>query len=148
MELVFHQPRPPDSDLWCLGHCARTGTRGYPARRMGIQRKKKRLPGYTQAIEHLGYPNEGYELYTFNMFHSPKPDNSDVAAIKGFEHRIEKRYLRKEGRVWYADTIGHTYTDELTVPEQYTEGARKVITVNAYERSAVTGTQYCTLNRL
>ncbi|WP_436910399.1 hypothetical protein [Enterobacter kobei] len=103
---------------------------------MGIQRQKKRLPGYTQAIEHLGYLNEGYELYTFNMLHSPKPDNPDVAAIKGFEHRIEKRYLRKEGRVWYADTVGHTYPDELTVPEQYTEGARKVITVNAYERSA------------
>lgn len=80
-------------------------------------------------------PNEGYEFYTFNMIHSPKPDNPDVAAIKGFEHRIEKRYLRKEGRVWYADTVGHTYSDELTVPEQYTEGARKVITVNAYERS-------------
>ena len=98
--------------------------------------KKKRLPGYTQAIEHLGYLNEGYELYTFNMIHSPNPDNPDVAAIKGFEHRIEKRYLRKEGSVWYADTIGHAYPDELTVPEQYTEGARKVITVNAYERSA------------
>lgn len=70
------------------------------------------------------------------MIHSPKPDNPDVAAIKGFEHRIEKCYLRKEGRVWYADTIGHAYPDELTAPEQYTEGARKVITVNAYERSA------------
>lgn len=125
MELVFHQPRPPDSDLWCLGHCARTGTRGYPARRMGIQRKKKRLPGYTQAIEHLGYPNEGYELYTFNMFHSPKPDNSDVAAIKGFEHRIEKRYLRKEGRVWYAElsailirTNSQFRNSTLKVPER------------------------------
>lgn len=70
------------------------------------------------------------------MIHSPKPDNPDVAAIKGFEHRIEKRYLRKEGSVWYADTIGHAYPDELSAPEQYTEGARKVITVNAYERSA------------
>ncbi|MFB4897636.1 HNH endonuclease, partial [Enterobacter hormaechei subsp. hoffmannii] len=32
--------------------------------------KNKRLPGYTQAIEHLGYLNEGYDLYTFNMIHS------------------------------------------------------------------------------
>lgn len=70
------------------------------------------------------------------MFHSPKPDKPDVAAIKGFEHRIEKRYHRKEGSVWYADTIGHGYPDELTVPEQYTEDAQKVITVNAYERSS------------
>ncbi|WP_404851742.1 HNH endonuclease (plasmid) [Enterobacter asburiae] len=97
--------------------------------------KKKRLPGYTQAIEHLGYLNEGYDLYTFNMIHSPKPDNPDVAAIKGFEHRIEKRYLRKEGSVWYADITGHAYPDELSFPEQYTEGARKTITVNAYERN-------------
>lgn len=43
---------------------------------------------------------------------------------------------RGTGSVWYADTIGHAYPDELTVPEQYTEGARKLITVNAYERSA------------
>lgn len=97
--------------------------------------KKKRLPGYRQAIEHLSYLNEGYDLYTFNMIHSPKPDNPDVAAIKGFEHRLEKRYLRKEGSVWYADALGQHYPDELTTPEQYTEGARKAIIVNAYERN-------------
>lgn len=79
--------------------------------------------------------NEGYDLYTFNMIHSPKPHNPDVAAIKGFEHRIEKRYLRKEGSVWYADITGHAYPDELTFPGQYTEGVRKAITVNAYERN-------------
>lgn len=79
--------------------------------------------------------NEGYDLYIFNMIHSSKPHNPGVAAIKDFEHRIEKRYLRKEGSVWYADITGHTYPDELTFPEQYTEGARKAITVNAYERN-------------
>lgn len=61
------------------------------------------------------------------MHQTCKPDNPDVAAIKGFEHHIEIRYLRKEGRVWYADTIGHAYLDELTVPEQYTEGARSLL---------------------
>ena len=97
--------------------------------------KKMMLPGYTQALEHLGYLNEGYDLYTFNMIHSPKPDNPAVAAIKGFEHRLEKRWLRKEGSVWYADVIGHAYPDELQAPELYSEGARKVISVNAYERN-------------
>lgn len=80
---------------------------------MEIQRQKKRPPRYAQAIEHLGYLNEGYELYTFNIFHSPKPDNPDVAAIKDFEHRIRKRYPRKKGRVWYADTIGHAYNGSV-----------------------------------
>ena len=98
--------------------------------------KKRRLPGYRQAIEHLSYLHEGYELYTFNMIHSPNPDNPDVAAIKGFEHHLDKRYLIKEGSVWYADVCGHTYPDELTTPEQFTEGARKLITVNAYERNS------------
>lgn len=98
--------------------------------------KNKKLPGYRQAIEHFRYvTDEGYDLYTFNMIHSPNPDNPDVAAIKGFEHRLEKRYLRKEGSVWYADVCEHDYPEELSVPEKYTEGARKVITVNAYERN-------------
>jgi len=69
------------------------------------------------------------------MVHSPNPENPDVAVIKDFERHLEKRWLRKEGDVWYADVTGHTYPDELTVPEEYMEGARKVITVNAYERS-------------
>ncbi|HHR1401672.1 TPA: HNH endonuclease [Klebsiella oxytoca] len=96
--------------------------------------KNIRQPGYSQAIEHLRYIQQGYHLYTFNMVHTPNPENPDVAAIKDFERRLDKRWLRMEGDVWYADVTGHTYPDELTVPEEYMEGARKVITVNAYER--------------
>ncbi|EPR0422769.1 HNH endonuclease [Enterobacter hormaechei] len=92
-----------------------------------LSARNKRLPGYTQAIEHLSYLNEGNDLYTFNMILSPKPDNPDAAVITGFEHRIEKRYLRKEWHVWYADTIGHAHLEELSMPEQYTEGARQGI---------------------
>ena len=33
-------------------------------------RNKKQL-GYTQAIEHIRYILEGYELFTFNMIHAP-----------------------------------------------------------------------------
>lgn len=29
--------------------------------------------------------------------------NPDVAVIKDFERRLDKRWLRKEGDVWYAD---------------------------------------------
>lgn len=97
--------------------------------------KKIRQPGYTQAIEHLQYIHQGYDLYTFNMVHSPNPENPDVAVIKDFERRLDKRWLRLEGDVWYADVTGHAYPDELTIPDEYTEGARKVITVNAFERN-------------
>ncbi|WP_072094014.1 HNH endonuclease [Trabulsiella odontotermitis] len=97
--------------------------------------KNIRQSGYSQAIEHLQYIHQGYDLYTFNMVHSPSPENRDVAVIKDFERRLEKRWLQKEGDVWYADVIDHTYPDEITFPEEYTEGTRKVITVNAYERN-------------
>lgn len=78
------------------------------------------------------------------MVHSPNPENPDVAVIKDFERRLDKRWLRKEGDVWYADVTGHAYPDELTVSEEYMEGARKVITVNAFERNAAASLAYIT----
>jgi len=33
------------------------------------------------------------------MVHAPRPDNPDIAAIKYFERRLDKRFLRKEGTV-------------------------------------------------
>ncbi|MEB6855240.1 HNH endonuclease [Escherichia coli] len=94
----------------------------------------KKQPGYTQAIEHIGFILQGYELFTFNMVHAPNPDNPDVAVIKDFERRLDHRFLRKEGTVWYADFSANTFPDELPVSGSYIEGAKKSITVNAYER--------------
>lgn len=94
----------------------------------------KRQPGYTQATEHIGFILQGYELFTFNMVHAPNPDNPDVAVIKNFERRLDHRFLRKEGTVWYADFSANTFPDELPVSGSYIEGAKKSITVNAYER--------------
>lgn len=94
----------------------------------------KKQPGYTQAIEHIGFILQGYELFTFNMVHAPNPDNPDVAVIKDFERRLDHRFLRKEGSVWYADFSANTFPDELPVSGSYIEGAKKSITVNAYER--------------
>ncbi len=96
--------------------------------------KKKKQPGYTQALEHIGYILQGYGLYTFNMVHAPRPDDPDIAAIKDFERRLDKRSLRKEGSVWYADFSDCPFPEELAVPAGYIEGARKQIIVNAYER--------------
>ncbi|WP_254890761.1 hypothetical protein [Salmonella enterica] len=94
----------------------------------------KKQPGYTQAIEHIGFILQGYELFTFNMVHAPNPDNPDVAVIKDFERRLDHRFLRKEETVWYADFTANTFPDELPVSGNYIEGAKKSITVNAYER--------------
>jgi hypothetical protein len=45
---------------------------------------------------------EGYDLFTFDM-EQGRNDKIDVAVIKRFTPKLEKRYLRKEGTVWYAD---------------------------------------------
>ncbi|MDU1436723.1 MAG: hypothetical protein E6928_26370, partial [Citrobacter freundii] len=58
----------------------------------------------------------------------------DVAVIQDFERRLEKRFLRKEGAVWYADFTASPYPEELSVAGSYIEGATKSITINAYER--------------
>ncbi|PDO82722.1 HNH endonuclease [Kosakonia sacchari] len=96
--------------------------------------KNRRLPGYTQAIEHLKCVDQGYELYTFNMVFSEKADNPDIAVIKNFERKLNKGYLRKEGNVWYADFVPNSFPDEIPSSESYIEGAKSQVTVNSYER--------------
>lgn len=98
----------------------------------------RKNPGYTQAVEHIGYILGGYDLYTFNMVQATSPDVPDVAVIQDFERRLEKRFLRKEGSVWYADFTASPYPEELAVAGSYSEGATKTITVNAYERDPAT----------
>lgn len=92
----------------------------------------RKNPGYTQAVEHIGYILGGYDLYTFNMVQATSPDAPDVAVIQDFERRLEKRFLRKEGTVWYADFTASPYPEELAIAGSYSEGATKTITVNAY----------------
>lgn len=68
------------------------------------------------------------------MIHSPHPDDPDIAVIKDFERWLDRRFLRKEGTVWYADFAASPFPDEIVVTESYIEGAKRQITVNAYER--------------
>lgn len=42
--------------------------------------------------------------------------------------------MRKEGTVWYADFAANPFPEELPTVGDYIEGAKKTITVNAYER--------------
>lgn len=96
--------------------------------------KKKKTNGFGQALSHIELVSQGYELYTFNMIHSEKQDAPKVAKIKKFERKLNKRYLRKEGAVWYADFEPNIFPDEIPAPENYVEGAKKQVTVNSYER--------------
>lgn len=96
--------------------------------------RNKKQPGYTQAIEHIRYVLEGYELFTFNMIHAPNPDNPGIAVIKNFERHLNHRFLRKEGTAWYADFSPNPFPEELPTVGDYIEGAKKTIIVNAYER--------------
>ncbi|MGC0844635.1 HNH endonuclease [Pantoea agglomerans] len=96
--------------------------------------RKKKNNGYGQAIKHINLISQGYELYTFDMKYGEKNDASEVAKIKNFERKLNKRYLRKEGTVWYADFLPNNFPDEIPVPDSYAEGAKKQVVVNAYER--------------
>ena len=78
-------------------------------------------------------------LYSFlhvrlNMVHTPNPDNPDFAVIKDFTRRLDHRFLRKEGTVWYADFTANLFPEELHVYGSYIEGVKKSITVNACGR--------------
>ncbi|WP_413504115.1 HNH endonuclease [Serratia grimesii] len=96
--------------------------------------KDRRQPGYTQALEHIKLIEQGYQLYTFDMVHSEREDNPNVSVIEGFTPELKKRYLRKEGETWYAYYDANPYPDELNTQDNYIEGAKKRVTVNAYER--------------
>lgn len=63
------------------------------------------------------------------MVQATSPDAPDVAIIQDFERRLEQRFLRKEGAVWYADFTASPYPEELTVAGSYSEGATKTITI-------------------
>lgn len=96
--------------------------------------KDKKQPGYAQAIEHLQLVTEGYELYTFKMKFAEHPDNSEVGVIENFERKLVKRFLSKEGDVWYADFAANPFPDEIPMPDNFIEGAKTRVTVNSYER--------------
>ncbi|WP_313104187.1 HNH endonuclease [Pseudescherichia vulneris] len=97
--------------------------------------KNQRQKGYNQALHHIELIQAGYDLYTFDMIFSEHPHNPEIAVIKDFERKIEKRFLRKEGTTWYADFLQSPFPDEIPSAEGYIEGAKKQVTVNSYERN-------------
>lgn len=86
------------------------------------------------------------------MVQATSPDAPDVAVIQDFERRLEKRFLRKEGAVWYADFTASPYPEELSVAGSYSEGATKpspLMHTNATRRPAgLYCTSWCCLSVL
>ena len=95
---------------------------------------EKKQPGYSQAIEHIELVHQGYDLFTFGMVFSEHPDNPEIAVIKDFEPKLNKRYLRKEKQVWYADFLPNPFPDEIPSSESFVEGSKSQVIVNKYER--------------
>ena len=99
--------------------------------------KGRKQPGYDQSREHIRLIEEkGYQLKTFSMIYSDV--NIGRATIKGFVPKLTTKLLKRVGGFWYAsdDAMSNHLPEEIDNPEQYTEGASKVVSVNTYERNS------------
>jgi len=60
------------------------------------------------------------------------------AKIKDFVPELTSKSLKRVGGSWYAsdDAMSNHLPEEVDTPEQYIEGASKVVSVNIYERNS------------
>ena len=77
---------------------------------------------------------------TFPMEYSESEEEGEPAKIKGFTEKLTEKKLIKVGNAWYAADVGDEnpppLAEEISTPEKYSEGAKRTVTINAYERSA------------
>jgi len=93
--------------------------------------------GYPQSREHVRLiEEEGYRLFIFPIIFGGYRDNG-TSIMKGFTPEISEKKILRIGKQWYAgdSQIDSKFAEEITRPEIYTEGTKKTITVNSYERS-------------
>jgi 5-methylcytosine-specific restriction protein A len=101
----------------------------------------KRKPAYSQSREHIRLiDEEGYKIFTFPIIFSDElQDENGIgpAKISGFEPNLSKKKLIRAGINWYAsdNSIPPISAEEVANPDGFIEGATKIISVNAYERS-------------
>ena len=98
--------------------------------------------GYDQSREHVRLvEEEGHRLMTFPLKYSAaKKDENEQgpSQIGGFDPILTPKTLTRVGNSWYASdgAISNILPEELTFAEKYPEGAKKTVTINAYERSS------------
>lgn len=101
-----------------------------------------RNSGYPQSREHIRLiEEESYQLFTFQIIFGGfkiTESGNKTSKIKGFEPRLTPSTLLRVGRSWYAtgEQQEPKLPEEITKPEFHIEGAKRTITVNAYERCA------------
>lgn len=97
--------------------------------------------GYDQSREHIQLIEDGgYRLMTFPLKYSDAKKDSDgrgPAKIDGFTPQLTAKTLTRVGRSWYASdgAVTNALPEELVHPESYPEGARRTVTINAFERN-------------
>lgn len=95
--------------------------------------------GYSQSREHIRLIEEGgYQLMTFLMEPAdPSWKDGEIPKIKSFTPELAKKTLTKVGTTWYAADTGAPIplAEELVSPGKFPEGARHIVTINAYERN-------------
>lgn len=101
--------------------------------------KGRRSGAYKQSREHIRLvEEEGFALFTFPMQHSEARQNSvgeGPAKMKGFVPVLSKRSLLRVGRSWYASDGKQSVTLAEEVGDDFSEGGKVRVTVNAYERN-------------
>lgn len=112
-----------------------------------LSKKGKKQPGFTDAYRNLQLIEEGYQLKTYRMILEEITNGEwTKAKIKDFIPVLNDRKLIKSGTAWYAvdnNAAPSLFPDEEDLVNsnngavgQFIEGAKKEITVNAFERSA------------
>ncbi len=102
----------------------------------------RKQPAYDQSREHIRLiEEEGYRLKTFPIIYSDAKKNKEgvgPAAIEDFTPELTTKSLKKVGSSWYAsdNVISNFLPEEVVTPDQYIEGATKIISVNVYERNS------------
>lgn len=104
--------------------------------------EEKKSKGYPQSLEHIRLVQEkGYTLKTFPLIYSEKNKNKNgvgPAKMDGFFEDLQEKVLEQISDRWYACDLHSeaTIPEEVSSPEKYLEGASRIVSVNAYERSA------------
>lgn len=103
------------------------------------RRRGREQPGHGQSREHIQLIEEkGYRLMTFPIIIDEDQEEKGPAKIKDFIPELSPKILQRVGGKWFAsDETGHVHIpEEIRKPENFTEGASRVIFVNSYERNA------------
>jgi 5-methylcytosine-specific restriction protein A len=101
--------------------------------------KGRKSKGYNQSREHIRLiEEEGFRLKTFLMQAQEDTWKEGVVPkIKSITQQLTERMLKRIGNSWYATDaeIPDPLPEELISPQEFPEGARHEITINAYERN-------------